>query len=32
MTSAQAFRLAYRRPLTEEHLSPPVAEFGGGFF
>jgi hypothetical protein len=21
----------YRRPLTEEHLSPPVAKLGGGF-
>jgi hypothetical protein len=31
MTSTQAFRHAYRRPLTEEHLSPPVAKLAGGF-
>jgi hypothetical protein len=29
MTSTQEFRLAYRRPLSEQVPSPPVAKLGG---
>jgi hypothetical protein len=30
MASTKAFWLAYRRPLTEEHLSSPATKLGGG--